>query len=101
MARGWESKSVEAQMETSQSKPEIAAKQRVTPEAAAVQRKKETLLLARAHLQQQIEASQHPRHQVMLQNALADVEKKLAEVGTFVRPCIKKRRRSRSARSVK
>ena len=68
-------------LETSQSKQEAPARKRMTPEAAAVQRKKETLLLARAHLQHQMQASPHPRHQVMLQNALADLEKQLADVG--------------------
>ena len=85
MARGWESKSVESQMETSQSKREETAKKRLTPEVAAALRKKETLLLARAHLQQQMQASQHPRHRVMLQNALTDLEKQLADLGALDR----------------
>jgi hypothetical protein len=82
MARGWESKSVESQMETLQSERKETAKERLTPEVAAALRKKETLLLARAHLQQQMQASQHPRHRDMLQNALADLEKQLADLGT-------------------
>lgn len=86
MARGWESKSVESQMESSQSKQEESGKKRLTPEVAAAMRKKETLLLARAHLQQQMQASRHPRHQEMLQNALADLEKQLMELGTLNRP---------------
>jgi hypothetical protein len=68
-------------METSQSNREETAKKRLTPEVAAALRKKETLLLARAHLQQQMQVSQHPRHRVMLQNALADLEKQLADLG--------------------
>ncbi len=83
MARGWESKSVESQMETAQSKQEETARKRLTPEVAAALRKKETLLLARAHLQQQMQASQHPRHREMLQNALADLEKQLADLGAL------------------
>ncbi|MGO8790656.1 MAG: hypothetical protein ACLQVL_25175 [Terriglobia bacterium] len=86
MARGWESKSVESQMESSQSMQEDAARKRLTPEVAAALRKKETLLLARAHLQQQMQASRHPRYQEMLQNALADVEKQLADLGALNRP---------------
>jgi len=83
MARGWESKSVESQMEASHSERKEAARQRLTPEAAAALRKKETLLLACAHLQQQLQASQHPRHREMLQNALADLEKQLADLNTL------------------
>ena len=85
MARGWESKSVESQMEISQSKREVRAKKRLTSEAAAALRKKETLLLARAHLHQQMQASQHPRHQVMLQSALDDLEKLLADLDALER----------------
>ena len=85
MARGWESKSVESQIETSQSERKESAKNRVTLEMAAALRKKETLLLARAHLQQQMQASQHPRHRVMLQNALTDLEKQLADLGALDR----------------
>ncbi len=85
MARGWESKSVESQMESSQLKQEETAKKRLTAEAAAALRKKETLLLARAHLQQQMQASQHPRHQVILQKALAELEKQLADLGALSR----------------
>jgi hypothetical protein len=81
MARGWESKSVESQMETSQSNKEETGKKRLSPELAAAMRKKETVLLARAHLQQQMQLSQHPRRLEMLANALADLEKKLAELG--------------------
>ena len=40
MARGWESKSVEAQMETSQSNRKEAARKRMPPEVAAALRKK-------------------------------------------------------------
>jgi hypothetical protein len=68
-------------MDTAQSKQEDPAKKRLTPEVAAVLRKKETLLLARAHLQQQMQTSRHARHREMLQNALADLEKQLAELG--------------------
>jgi hypothetical protein len=85
MARGWESKSVELQMETSQSERKETAKMRLTPEEAAALRKKETLLLARAHLQQQMQASQHPRHRQILQNALTDLEKQLADLGVLDR----------------
>lgn len=81
MARGWESKSVELQMESSQSEGKETAKKRLTLEAAETLRKKETLRLARAHLQQQMQASQHPRHREMLERALADLEKQLAELG--------------------
>ncbi len=85
MARGWESKSVESQMETSQSNRDETDRKRLTPEAAAVLRKKETLLLARTHLLQQAQATQHPRRREMLQSALADLERQLADLGALQR----------------
>jgi hypothetical protein len=85
MARGWESKSVESQMESSQAERQESAKQTLTAEAAAAIRKKETLLLARSHLHQQMEATLHPRHREMLQNALTDVEKQIAKLGALNR----------------
>ena len=78
MAKGWESKSVESQMEASQSERKETGKLRWTPEERDSRRKLETLRLGRAHLQQQLQASQHPRHREMLQNALADLEKQIA-----------------------
>ncbi|MDR3678131.1 MAG: hypothetical protein P4N24_21800 [Acidobacteriota bacterium] len=81
MARGWESKSVESQMETSQSNKDETARKKISLEAAEAMRKKETLLLGRAHVQQQLQASQHPRHRAMLQSALTDLDKQLADLG--------------------
>ena len=81
MARGWESKSIESQVEASKAEQEDRGQKRTTPEDASALRKKETLRLACAHLKQQLQNSQHPRHLEMLQNALADVEKQLADLG--------------------
>jgi hypothetical protein len=81
MARGWESKSVESQMEAANVEGIEPGKKRLTPEAAAAKRKRDTLLLARAHLQQQMQASGHPRYREMLQTALVELEKQLAELG--------------------
>jgi hypothetical protein len=85
MARGWESKAVESQMEASQPNREESARKRLTPEAAAAVRKKESLLLAQAHLQQQLQTSQHPRHRLIIESALADLQRQLADLGTLDR----------------
>jgi hypothetical protein len=80
MSRGWESKSVEAQMESSQSGRDESPRKRFTPEMAEAYRKKESLLLARTHLLHQISVSHIPRHREMLENALADLEKQISEI---------------------
>ena len=79
MARGWESKSVEAQIESaseksSQHQPALTAEQ-----AAKLQRKT-GLLLSRKHVLQQLETAQNVRHRKMLEQALADLDNQLADL---------------------
>jgi hypothetical protein len=76
MARGWESKSVEAQQEEANSqsaKPKV----RLTPEEAAHHRQRENLRLARQRILQQLAAAQNPKHRELLETALADLDEKL------------------------
>ena len=78
MARGWESKSVEAQQAEAgekSAKPGPA----MTAEEAARWRKRESLRLSRQVVLQQLEASTNPRHRKLLQDALADLDEKLRE----------------------
>jgi hypothetical protein len=81
MARGWESKAVELQMEAARSDQTTLSKQHFSLEKAEEHRKKETLLLAKTHLLQQLQSSQNPRHREMIEKALADLEKQLAGKG--------------------
>jgi len=81
MARGWESKSVEAQQaEAMQNSSE--ARPRLSPEAAARARERETLRLARQRVLQQLTKSENPRHRLLLENELADLDRKLASTGS-------------------
>jgi hypothetical protein len=76
MARGWESKSVESQQAEALDK---AAKPRIqlSPEGAARVRDIEKLRLSRQQILHQLESAQNPRHRKMLEDALADLDKKL------------------------
>ena len=78
MARGWESKSVEAQQAEAMEKP---GKPRVklTPEAAARSRERENFRLARRRVLQQLELSRDPRHRKLLEDTLADLDQKLSQ----------------------
>ncbi len=81
MARGWESKSVEAQQDeaaatTSSEKP------RLTQEAAARHRERENLRLALQSVIQQLERTHDARRRAMLEHALADLERKIQELGS-------------------
>jgi hypothetical protein len=80
MARGWESKSVEAQQDeaAARSTPE---KPRLTPDAAARLRQQENLHLSLRRVLQQLEQSRNPHHRTMLEQAQADLERKIQELG--------------------
>ena len=80
MARGWESKSVEAQMESSRSDRMASASPSPADEPPEVRRKRESLLLARTRLLEQIRVSPSARHREMMERALSDLEKILAQL---------------------
>jgi hypothetical protein len=77
MARGWESKSVEAQMEAAAEAP-AERKPVLTPERAAQLRRREGLMLSRKHVAQQLQSSHSARHRQMLEQALAALDAQLA-----------------------
>ena len=80
MARGWESKSVEAQQQEAATESAGDNKVRLTPEQAETRRKRDSLLLSRKDIEQKM-ATANPRYRQMLEAALAEVEARLAETG--------------------
>ncbi|MBZ5598344.1 MAG: hypothetical protein LAN83_08480 [Acidobacteriia bacterium] len=80
MARGWESKSIEQQQAeiTDVSAPK---RERLTPQQVAARRQKEGLLLDRKRVLQQLQAAQNPNHRQVLEDALADLDSRLAHLG--------------------
>lgn len=83
MARGWESKSVEAQ-QADAANVASTAKQRLTPEQAARIREKENLTLARNRILRQLESASSPRYLALLKQTLSDLDNKLQRLGEFV-----------------
>ena len=80
MARGWESKSVEAQQsEAADRQP--SPKVHLSKEDIAKNKQKEGLLLSRSRVVQQLRDANNPQHRTMLQAALADLDSKLAQLG--------------------
>jgi hypothetical protein len=77
VARGWESKSVEAQQAEAVEKS-VPPRPPMTAEQAARCRERENLRLARQRVLQQIEASSNPRHRKLLADTLADLDQKLS-----------------------
>jgi hypothetical protein len=80
MARGWESKSVEDQVQQSQSKKERGKKAQASPEEIDINRRREVLLLSRRRVERELETSQNPRYKEQLARALVDVDAQLAEL---------------------
>jgi hypothetical protein len=78
MARGWESKSVEAQIESAAGKPKVPPKPLLSPEQIQKLRDRENLELSRTRVQRELASSANPRYQEILRKALADLEGKLA-----------------------
>ena len=78
MARGWESKSVEAQMEESKSLQAEPRKGTATPEEQEKRRKQAELRLSRSRVAEQLEASTNERYSEMLRRALADLDEQIA-----------------------
>jgi len=77
MARGWESKSVEAQQSEANEKP-AQSRPRLTAEAAARLREREALRLSRQRVLQQLERATNARHRLLLESELADLDQRLA-----------------------
>jgi hypothetical protein len=78
MARGWESKSVEEQVQEHQQKKEENTKKQLTAEQLESRRKRQVLLLSRSRVQKDLQASQNPRHRDQLNSALADLDSQIA-----------------------
>ncbi|MFZ0772800.1 MAG: hypothetical protein WAN08_15395 [Candidatus Sulfotelmatobacter sp.] len=81
MARGWESKSLEAQQDEAAGRS-ASAKPRLTREQAARLREHESLRLSLRNIVERLERSQNSRHCEMLQQAKADLERKIEELGS-------------------
>ena len=81
MARGWESKSVEAQ-QADAAEVRSTSKPHLTREEAALLREKETLRLSRQRLLEQLKSNLNPRHVEMLETALRAIEVKLNSLKT-------------------
>jgi hypothetical protein len=80
MARGWESKSVEAQMEESKAGKPAARKPPLTPEQVQQQRKREDLTLSRNRVAEQLGASGDERYSELLRRTLAELDRQIAEL---------------------
>ncbi|HUL75453.1 MAG TPA: hypothetical protein VLT86_20235 [Vicinamibacterales bacterium] len=82
MARGWESKSVEAQQADRERHEPTASAPAIDPARAAARR---TLELARARAQSDLDAARHPAHRAMLEAAIRALDEQLSRDGAVPR----------------
>jgi FtsZ-binding cell division protein ZapB len=78
MARGWNSKAVEEQMNIAESKEAESEIPQLTHEQQERLRERESLELSRARVQQKLAAATHPHYRTSLQAALGYLEEKIA-----------------------
>ena len=81
MARGWESKSVEAQIDEAESSRHAVLQKLSSPEKSELIRKRETILLSRTRVAREIETAQNPRYLAVLTKALEHLETQLSLCG--------------------
>ena len=74
MARGWESKAVEAQQEAAADKRRASP----APGASAPSPERATLMLARTRALADLQLACAPAHRAMLEQAIADLDRKIA-----------------------
>jgi hypothetical protein len=81
MARGWASKSVEAQIDAAVVHAKSAVSQNTpSPETLDLIRKKESILLSRIRVERDLKSAQNPRYRALLKKALAELD---AQLSTF------------------
>jgi hypothetical protein len=80
MARGWESKSVESQIEESDSEPSLSETRSCSAEEMQLQMKKADLELSRKLVLQQMERSDNERYSELLRRTLAGLD---AQIGAL------------------
>jgi hypothetical protein len=78
VARGWESKEVESQIEAAEARASQAAQRKLSAEQVAREREIESLDLSRTRVVRDLEASTNPRYRELLNRSLAFLDEKLS-----------------------
>ena len=78
MARGWESKSVEEQIDMAETRKTSVNQKMLNPKELDQLRKIESIQLSRTRVIRELDAAQNPRYKGVLNKALADLDAKLA-----------------------
>ncbi|HZS03428.1 MAG TPA: hypothetical protein VFD58_01015 [Blastocatellia bacterium] len=80
MARGWESKAVEDQMEEAKRSRRDDGRDDLSPAALELRQRLETLRLSRSRVIEQMARARSEAHRQMLSRSLAEIDRQLAEL---------------------
>ena len=80
VARGWESKSVEEQMDAAETRKAAATQPKLSEAQLRVQRERESIELSRGRILRELEAARHPRHREQLSQALSFLDERLSKL---------------------
>lgn len=80
MARGWESKGVEDQIEEGNRRAEESPRVEDSLETRLRGKKFESLKLSRSRMLEQLERARHPAHREVLMKGLRAIEKEMEEI---------------------
>jgi hypothetical protein len=78
MARGWESKSIEEQQAEATQQSEL--KKPMSKEEIEGRRKRDGLILSRKSVNAQLSSATNSRHREMLEQAIAELDRQIAEL---------------------
>jgi hypothetical protein len=84
MARGWESKSIEAQQDAAVNQQKPGAP--ISPDEAVRRSERGTLMLARTRALADLQHACAPAHRAMLEAAIAELDARLKAVDTSITP---------------
>ncbi len=80
MARGWESKDVESQVEATEEPKQKQSSGPKTPEQLQREQERKDLQLSRIRIANDLASATHPNHRKSLEAALAHLDKKIADL---------------------
>ncbi len=86
MARGWESKAVESQIEAAEERAARSKAIHVSAEQLRLQRERESLELSRTRVLQDLASANNPKYRDLLQRSLQFLDEKLQALNDSKKP---------------
>jgi chromosome segregation ATPase len=80
MARGWESKAVESQIESAKERISQARTAHVSSERLQLARERESIELSRSRVRQDMATATHSKYREILQRSLEHLDRKIAMI---------------------